>query len=87
MSLFRKDIVAMVERIIDAVDGKLPAANIAEARELLECNEWGVAFSLICTQLQEYEVTVSREVFDQMAVAGEKMEMDRREWENVEVIE
>lgn len=86
MDQFRKEIVALVGNIIDAVDGKLPVANIADARELLDHNEWGEALLLICTQLGEYEVPVSRDVLGQIVRAGEKIGYDKEVWEGLEVL-
>lgn len=85
MNLFRNEIIEMVGKIIDAVDGKLPAQNIADAGELLDHNEWGVALSLVCTQLQEHDVPVSGKLFRQIALAGEKMGLGPEVWDGLEV--
>ena len=81
----KNEVTGIVGEVIDAVDGKLPVENIVDARELLEHNEWGEALSLIYTQLYEYDVAISRTIFDQIEVAGNKMGLDRKGWEVLEI--
>jgi hypothetical protein len=79
------EVIEIVEGVIDAVDGKLPVANINDARELLEHDEWGEALSLIYTQLYEYDIAISQSTFDQIELAGRKMELDRKGWEVLKI--
>lgn len=77
----KTEVVGIVEKVIDAVDGALPVDNINDARELLEHDEWGEALSLIYTQLYEYDVKVSQSTFEQIKLAGRKMGLDSKGWE------
>lgn len=79
------EVIGIVGEVIDAVDGKLPVENINDARELLEHDEWGEALSLVYTQLYEYDVKVSQSTFDQIKLAGEKMGLDSKGWEVLEI--
>lgn len=81
----RNKVIGIVRGVINAVDGKLPVENINDARELLEHGEWGEALSLIYTQLYEYDVKVSQSTFDQIKLAGEKMGLDSKDWEVLEI--
>jgi hypothetical protein len=81
----RNEIADIVGKVIHAVDGALPVENITDARELLDHDEWGEALSLIYTQLYEYDVKISRSVFKDIELAGNKMGLDSKEWEVLEV--
>lgn len=85
MILFRRRIIRQVADILDAVADKLSPQNAAEAKELLDHNEWGLALSVICTQLREHDMKVSREIFTRIESVADMMELAREEWAMVEV--
>jgi len=79
-------VILLIEKIIDAVKGDLPADNISDAEDLLSHDEWGEALSLIYTQLYEYDVPVSEEVYSMIDSAGCQMGMDSRGWKDLTVL-
>lgn len=78
-------LIPLIEKIIDAVENDLSAENIANARELLSHDERGESISLIYTQLYEYDIPVSEDVYNMIESAGCQMNMDRRDWEGLTI--
>lgn len=76
---------SLVRKIIDAVKDKLPEQDIQGAYELVEYNEWGEAFFAICSQLYEYDVSVSVEIFELITFVGNRMKMDSKLWDVLNV--
>ncbi len=76
-------IVQNVYLLIEQFATNLPSRNIVDARELLEHDEWGEAFDLICTQLDEYDLSVSQEQFDLIDQTGRMMEINPSEWKHL----
>lgn len=70
-----------VHLILESVQDSLPAANVTDARELLEHAEWGEALSLICTQLYEYDITITRDVYHDIERTCRALGMPPKEWE------
>jgi len=79
-------IVSLIEEIIEAVKDDLPADNIMDARELLSHDEWGESLSLIYTQLYEYDIPVSKDVFKMIESAGNQMNMDNQGWKDLTIV-
>jgi len=79
-------IVSLIEEIIEAVKDDLPADNIMDARELLSHDEWGESLSLIYTQLYEYDIPVSEDVFKMIESAGNQMNMDNQGWKDLTIV-
>jgi hypothetical protein len=69
-----------VASILTAVKDSLSEQDVAHATELLEHDEWGVALSLICTQLYEYEIPVSAITFEQIKAVALLMQLPEPEW-------
>jgi len=76
-----QQLIDEIGSILDAVKASLPEENVTDACELLEHDEWGEALSLICTQLYEYDVPISSEIYDRIESAGLQMQMPPKEWE------
>ena len=77
----RRELKGILSKVIDAVDGSLPAENVVDARELIAHDEWGEALSLVCTQLNEYDVAIPQAVFNLIESAGCRMEMNQEIWQ------
>jgi hypothetical protein len=58
--------------------------NINDAIDLLEHDEWGESFLLICTQLYEYDVSISRSTYDSIREIGLSMKLDESNWQMLE---
>jgi len=69
--------------IIDAASQDLPEENIDDARMLAEAGEWGEAIELICTQLCEYDVTVTIDTYEKIEAAGKMLGMPSEVWRPV----
>jgi hypothetical protein len=46
--------------VTEAVTNQLPAQDLENVRSLTKAGEYGVAFDILTTQLEEYEVSVSQ---------------------------
>ena len=73
-----------VRELISTVTGDLTEQDVANAMELVEDNEWGIAFDLVCTQLYEYEKTVPEAVFHEIVKLGRTMNLDESLWEGLD---
>jgi len=69
-----------IRSVLENVGGALPKENVNDAYELLEHAEWGESLSLICTQLYEYDVMITGEIYEQIERLGQQMEMSPDEW-------
>lgn len=49
--------------------------------ELLEHDEWGVAFESICGAILEDKIPISNEIFGKVCELGKKMDLDSSTWE------
>ena len=59
---FKKNVNSLIER---AVELGLRKADAANARELVENNEWGAAFELVLAQINEYSVAVDEKFIEE----------------------
>ena len=66
--------------LIEQVRSILPEKDVSEALDLVKYNEFGVSFELICTQLFEYNVEVSSDVYQKIDSVGRSMNLDERIW-------
>ncbi|MBS0655628.1 MAG: MafI family immunity protein [Verrucomicrobia bacterium] len=48
--------------------------------ELIEHNECGVAYEILCTQLYEYDVQISSNFYEKIFSLGKAMEMQPSYW-------
>ena len=53
----------------------LPKETLADAEDLVEHHEYGVALELICQQLYESDVKVSSDLYDQIGGLADSMEL------------
>ena len=59
-------------QLLPAFAGRLPDADLQNARNLIEHREWGVGLETLCTQLDEYEVALSKDELARLdSFAGE----------------
>jgi hypothetical protein len=61
----------------------LPEDDIDSILGLIEAREWGVALENLCTQLDEYDVTVPSPLLAEIASLGRKMKLDPGLWESL----
>ena len=67
--------------LIEQVRNVLPEKDVSEALDLAEHDEFGVSFELICTQLFEYDVKVSADVYRKLEALGKSMNIDESVWQ------
>lgn len=71
------------EKIIIAALGEISTSFVdnteANVRELLSSGEAGVALELLCTQLVEFDICISKRLKEQLVLAEKAMEMSIEE--------
>ena len=75
-----KKAIKNISSIISQTSHMLPEQNIRDAKELLEYGEWGLAIDLICTQLYEYDVVITEDLYMQIIETFKLTEIDIQEW-------
>ncbi len=77
----RDQVVANLTQMLGEVSTVLPRENISDAHDLLEHGEWGESLDLICTQLYEYEVPLSRHQYELIDRTGRMMKIEPSNWD------
>lgn len=70
--------------LLAAFEGSLPGQQLSEMRELAEAGEPGIALENLCTQLYEYDVIVSHERQQEIALVGKAMGIAESTWQKLE---
>jgi hypothetical protein len=84
MKLF-DNILKEIAALIKEFRGKLPASDIEGCIELCDQNEYGLAFENLCTQLYEYEISISQKQFEIIKDLTVRMKMNQEDV-NLELI-
>jgi len=74
----------IIMQLISFLKGKLPEQDIVNALEMLEHNEFGVAFEILCTQTYEYDVKVDKQFYVKVEEAGMMMKIEKDKWGFIE---
>ena len=81
MDIPKRDlVVSNIRKLLAQTGGQLPPTNVKDAEDLLKYGEWGEALDLVCTQLYEYRITISQELYDIVEQCGLAMNLDAEEW-------
>lgn len=67
-------------QLVAAHSDQLPDQDIRELRSLINAGEPGVALENLCTQLYEYESSVTPQALDHLLELGQSMGMDLSRW-------
>lgn len=77
-------IESAVRETILEIGNELPQRDRKEALDLVDAGEGGIAFELLCTQIFEYDVPITREIYDQIVLVGTAMKMEQSTWGGLE---
>jgi hypothetical protein len=69
-----------VLRVISMCRGLVPEEQLNDMSQLVRAGEPGVALENLATQLYEYDVTVEREIIEQIESLGTAMGLDAKYW-------
>ncbi len=72
--------VANILLVLDLIGEGLPVKDVSEVRDLLKYGEWEEAFDVLCTQLYEYEVPLTEEIFSVLEQTGTLVSADPSVW-------
>lgn len=73
----------MKEILLLAREIGLPSNDIRDIDEYINHNEWGLAFEVLCSSVQQYGLRVSDDQYQKLCELGEKMEMGNDLWQNI----
>ena len=73
----------MKEILLLAREIGLPSNDIRDIDEYINHNEWGFAFEVLCSSVQQYGLRVSDDQYQKLCELGEKMEMGNDLWQNI----
>ena len=54
--------------------------DVKEIDEYLQYNEWGIAFEILCSSIEQNNMVISNEQYQIISQLGERMEMDEELW-------
>tara|TARA_R110002096_G_scaffold433381_2_gene652025 strand:- start:76571 stop:76840 length:270 start_codon:yes stop_codon:yes gene_type:complete len=77
----RDQVVANLKQVLREVSTVLPTENISDSHDLLDHGEWGESLDLLCTQLYEYEVPLSKDLYQLIDTTGRMMKMEPSGWD------
>ena len=73
----------MKEMLLLAREIGLSDNDIRDIDEYINHNEWGLAFEVLCSSVQQYGLRVSDDQYQKLCELGEKMEMGNDLWQNI----
>ena len=70
------------ERIIKLVQGinGIPEVEKVDIIEFASHNEWGLALDTLCFQLDEHDILITKEDYQEIARLGNSMDMQESIW-------
>lgn len=79
------DMAAQITKVLDSVS-QIPVKDRHDILELLSHNEWGVAFEVLCSAIEQQNIHVRSEQYSDIADTGKIMKMDHNLWLNIKQI-
>ena len=73
----------LFESIITELDGSLSGELMDDIRTLVESREFGVAFEILCDNLEEESVVVSGILKTAIEEVGQRLRIDESYWKNI----
>lgn len=70
-------------RILHEVKKELPSEDVKKVVELVENNEFGIAYETLCTQIYEYEVRITKKFYEMVSFYGESIKIQPSIWEPI----
>ena len=66
-----------------ALKNRLPSSDIESISEYLEHNEWGIAFEVLCSAIDNDKINITLGDFEEIKLIGKSMKMDEGLWINI----
>jgi xanthine dehydrogenase molybdopterin-binding subunit B len=80
-----EEITVRLHQAMDAAVG-LPSEDIDNVQSMIEVGEWLLAFETLCTQIYEWQISLSpaviRDLQELGSVLGDRRELARHLWED-----
>lgn len=73
------DVSNRIKRILSSISG-IPQKDILDILEFLENDEWGVAFEVLCSVIEQDNLSINAEQYQGIEEIGVKMDMDVTMW-------
>lgn len=74
------DICERIALLAESINA-LPRKDYNDVSEFLEHNEWGVAFEIICSALDQDRINITEQVFREIENIGAEMKLEPELWE------
>lgn len=63
-----------------ALKNKLSKSDMESISEYLEHNEWGIAFEVLCSAIENDKISITLSDFEEIKLIGKGMNMDEGLW-------
>ncbi len=71
-----------IKRLLRTING-ISLDDINEIIEFLEHDEWGVAFEILCTVIEQENIIITIYQYQEIEDIGNKMNMDSNLWNEI----
>lgn len=75
-----KELDAELLSVLDELKGKLPKDREEDIRDLFLHTEYGVGLEVLCSNLHDYYIKISPEIYERLKRTGESMQMKDSTW-------
>lgn len=79
----KEDTKEILIKILDACKDKLPQERYNSTIELVQVGEEGIALENLCSNIDDFEITLSQDSFDKIQYLAVKMGLHPDSWEFV----
>ena len=73
-------LITQLIQILNEVKNKISSEEVKNILELIENNEFGLAYETLCTQIYEYEVSITGEFYEKISFYGESIKIQPFFW-------
>ena len=79
------ELIGRMRATVLALERSLTPEETQEARELIDVGEPGIAFELVCTQLDEHDAAVTPQLRESLEEVGTTLGLDPAYWKMLRV--
>ncbi|MEE4137565.1 MAG: MafI family immunity protein [Desulforhopalus sp.] len=78
-----KELENKLHAVLSSVKAAHPNMNIENVAEFIKYNEWKLAVEVLCENLVEEKLYVSKETYSDLISAAESLNVEKKYWENI----
>ncbi len=80
------DIIIRIEKVLVSIS-QIPNKDKQDIVELLDNNEWGIAFEVLCSTIEQENIIINKEQYKAIEEIGMVMKMDNTLWMRIKHID